>query len=170
MNYFQNIPLREDISNLLKKRNYRNFSYKKDNCSTSFYHPIHHNKCNCQCHKIPQNNLRHPINYNTEMNTPTNINNKYSYIHKTLNHNNINRNKSANNLINYNYKNINYKTRIKNNNTRNYIKINNNNFCKNKKMNIIKTESNDNLIKSFVIYKNEVQPLYTEQITKKKII
>ena len=169
MDYFQNIPLREEITNILKKRNNRYFfSYKKDNYSTPFFHSIHNNRCSCECHEIPPKNLRRPINYNTEINSPTNLNIKNNNIRKTLNQNNISRNKSTNDLINYNYKNVNYITRNKNYNPKHYIRINNNNFCQNKKLNIIKTESNDNLIKSFVIYKNEVQPLYTEHITKRQ--
>ena len=60
---------------------------------------------------------------------------------------------------------------IKNNNASNHLLIlEDNNLTlnreKNTKLNIIKTEKNNNIIKSFVIYKNQIKPLFFSKINK----
>ena len=42
----------------------------------------------------------------------------------------------------------------------------NTNLNRNTKLNVIKTETNNNLIKSFVIYKNQIKPLYFSKVVK----
>ena len=61
--------------------------------------------------------------------------------------------------------------KIRNNNKDNQLLLleeNYSNFnCDNSsKLHVIKTETNNNLIKSFVIYKNQIKPLYISKITK----
>ena len=60
---------------------------------------------------------------------------------------------------------------IRNNNTsNNSLLLENNNLVMNRnkksKLNVIKTEMNNNIIKSFVIYKNQIKPLFFSKIIK----
>ena len=160
-----------------KKGDYSHLSYKKENNFNSFYHQyiFPNYNCKCLCHN----------NYHILKHQKNNFINKNSQIQNNSQKfakNNIGRNNSSNNLLtienndlveannkkyNYNYNYSNYK--IKNNKRKkNYSNINNN-FYRNKTLNIIQTENDDNLIRSFVIYKNEIKPLYSEKIKKNKI-
>ena len=161
MDYYSN---NQDTITNLKNKNNNHLSYKKVNYNHFF--PQNRDceyKCKCNCHKnLYLNEIK---NYNSEINTLD-----YNEYNK-LNNYKI-KNRSTNNLLsslnkgtNYNYNSTDINK--ENKDLKNYTNLNNK-LLRNKKLNIIKTESNDNLAKSFVIYKNEIQPLNTTQINRKE--
>ena len=153
MNYTTNKHYR--LSNL-KKKNYNNI-----------YEPTRYSHCNCNCHCHKNITLNEIQNYNSEINSFS------SYNYKNLNNNQI-RNKSTNDLFSPQRKRLytsNYKySNFENKENKNLKKFteNNHKFQGNKKLNIIRTESTDNLAKSYVIYKNEIQLLNATKINKKE--
>ena len=172
MSYYINTQGR---TTTLKKKN-RNNPPKTKNIINNINNPInnsyHPMNCQCKCHDHIHNTHNTISNQLKNHDSQTNANNyKFENIYNRLSYNiNRVRNKSMNFLFtsspgkNKRYTtNYDYDYSTIDNKENEDLKNKTDNL--NKKLNIIKA-GNNNLIKSSVIYKNKMQPLYTMDINK----